>query len=167
MRTLWHGEAAIRLLEASPRSQYLVLVDQNNLAQQFSLSEGRLGVTTLQLPSTVEEVTFVPGGSRVLFRTPRWVHRASSAASGLIWLDAMLAPGMLDGARMVFGDPAADDATALGNRVYLPVAGDGFVQLAELSFTTVSGPGLFGNKDALLEEWRRKFGTMTGVYDPK
>ncbi|MDH3612277.1 MAG: hypothetical protein OES10_03270 [Gammaproteobacteria bacterium] len=57
---------------------------------------------------------------------------------------------------MVFGDPATDNAAALGNHVFLPVAGDGFAQLEELGFAVVRGPGLFGNKDQLLEEWRRK-----------
>ena len=165
MQMLWQGAAAIRWLEASPRSRYLVLVDQNNLAQQFSLSEGKLGAMSLQLPNTIEEVTFAPGGSRVLFRTPGWIHRASSARSGLIWLDAMLAPKALDSARMVFGDPAIG-AAALGNRVYLPVAGDGFVHLAELNFGAVHGPGLFGNKDKLLEEWRRKIGAVSADGAP-
>jgi len=156
LQTLWQGEAAIRWLEASPRSQYLVLVDRNNLARQFSLEEGRIGETVLQLPSAVAEVTFTSVGLRVLFRTSNWIHRASSSAAGLIWIDAMLAPKSLSAARMVFGDPDADDAATLGNRVYLPVAGDGFVRLAELNFTSTRGPGLFGNKDQLLEEWRRK-----------
>jgi hypothetical protein len=57
---------------------------------------------------------------------------------------------------MVFGDPDANDAATSGNRVYLPVAGDGFVRLAELNFLSTGGPGLFGNKDQLIEEWRRK-----------
>ena len=156
LQTLWQGEAAISWLEASPRSQYLVLVDQNNLAQQFSLKEGRIGETVLQLPSAVEEVTFTPVGLRVLFRTSNWIHRASSSATGLIWIDATLAPKSLGAARMVFGDPDTDDATTLGNRVYLPVAGDGFARLAELNFTSARGPRLFGNKDRLLDEWRRK-----------
>ena len=57
---------------------------------------------------------------------------------------------------MVFGDVFADDAATLGNRVYLPVAGDGFVNIAELDFVASRGPGLFGNKDELLDEWRGK-----------
>ena len=156
VQTLWQGQAGIRWLEASPRSQFLLLVDQNNLAQQFSLSEGRIGEMALQLPNDVEEVTFTPSGIRVLFRTSNWIHRASASAAGLHWIDAMLAPKALNGSRMVLGDPNADNATALGNIVYLPVAGDGFVRLAELGFTPARGPGLFGNKDQLLEEWRRK-----------
>jgi WD40 repeat protein len=158
MRKIWQGSAAIHWLEASPKSRYLVLVDQNNLAQQFSLAEGKPGVTTLQLSSAVEEVRFAPGGSRILFRTPRWVHRASSASTGIIWLDAMLVPKGLNSAQMVFGDAATDEAAVLGNRVFLPVADDDFIRLAELNFTDLKGPGLFGSKDALIEEWNRKFG---------
>jgi WD40 repeat protein len=158
MQTLWQGDAAIRWLAASPQSRYLVLVDQNNLARQFSLAEGKLGLATLQLPAAVNEVRYAPGGSRVLFRTPRWVHRASSAPTGLIWLDAVLAPKTLNSAHMVFGDNAVGEAATLGNRVFLPVAGENFLQLVELNFAGLQGSGLFGNKDALIEEWSRKLG---------
>ncbi len=161
LRTVWQGEAGIRWLEASPRSQFLVLVDQNNLAQQFTLAEGRIGETVLQLPNAVEEVSFAPGGSRVLFRTSRWIHRASSSAAGLIWIDAILAPKALDATRMVFGDPAIDDRPALGNRLFLPVAGDGFAYLAELNFDVQKGPGLFGYKEQLLQDWRQRLAIVT------
>ena len=43
---------------------------------------------------------------------------------------------------------------------FLPVAADGFPRLAELSFTSARGPGLFGNKDQLLDEWRRKLAVV-------
>ncbi len=158
MQTVWQGDAAIRWLEASPRSRFLVVVDQHNVAQQFILGEGRLGDRVVQLPGNVEEVTFSPNGSRVLFRTSRWVHRASSATSGLIWLDAAFAPRSIGAARMVFGGSSARTAAPSGNRVYLPVAGDGFVQLAELNFEMNRGPALFGNKDMLLDEWRARLG---------
>ena len=96
-----------------------------------------------------------------MFRTSNWVHRASSSVIGLIWLDAILIPKALSNKRMVFGDPELDEAAALGNRVFLPVAGDGFARLAELSFTASRGPGLFGNKDQLIDEWRRKLSLVT------
>ena len=156
LQTLWQSDSAIRWLEASPRADSLVLVDENNLAQQFDLAEGRIGEMALQLPSSVEEVTFAPAGLRVLFRTSNWIHRASSSAGGLVWIDALLAPKALDHARMVFGDPAAENGAALGNRLYLPIAGDGFIQMAELTFTNSQGPSLFGKKDRLIEEWNRK-----------
>jgi len=156
MQTLWQGGAAIRMLEASPKSRFLVLVDQNNLAQLFSLAEGRIGEMTLQLPAAVAEISFSPTGYRVLFRTNNWIHRASSAGTGLVWIDAILAPKSLRSARMVFGDSAANESAALGNLLYLPVAGDGQARLAKLSFVSAGGAGLFGSKEELLEEWRSK-----------
>jgi WD40 repeat protein len=156
VQNLWQGESPIRILEASPGSRFLVLVDTDDLAQRFSLTEGRIGDRTLQLPGAVNEVAFSPGGQRVLFRTSNWVHRASSSTAGLIWQDAILAPKALANARMVFGDPRLDEAAALGNGFFLPVAADGYPRLAELSFTAMRGPGLFGNKDQLIDEWRRK-----------
>jgi hypothetical protein len=70
----------------------------------------------------------------------------------------MLVPKGLNSAQMVFGDAATDEAAVLGNRVFLPVADDDFIRLAELNFTDLKGPGLFGSKDALIEEWNRKLG---------
>ncbi len=165
VQTLWQSDLAIRWLEASPRSQILILVDQNNLAQQFSLAEGRIGEMVLQLPDSVEEVTFAPGGHRVLFRTSNWIHRVSSSVAGLVWIDAILAPKALDNARMVFGGPVAKDGAALGNRLLLPIAGDGFVQLADLRFTNSQGPSLFGSRDRLIEEWNRKLARAQPLPD--
>jgi WD40 repeat protein len=156
MQMLWQGDSGIRWLQAAPRSRYLVLVDSSNVARQFDLEEGRIGDATLSLPSDVDEVAFTPGGLRVLFRTVNWVHLASSSGTGLIWLDSMLAPKALAGARMVFGDPQVDQAAALGNRFYLPVAADGYPRLAELSFSAAHTQGLFGNKEQLLGEWQRR-----------
>lgn len=158
VRNLWKGGAGIRFLEASPRGSFLVLVDKNNLAQQFSLVEGQVGESVLQLPGEVQEVSFVPGGSRILFRTTGWIHRASSSAAGLLWIDAMLAPKPPRGARMVFGDVTGDPAASRGARLYLPVAAQGSLRLAELSLGAGQGPGLFGNRTQLLEEWRRRLG---------
>jgi len=158
LQILWQGGSAIRWLAASPQSRYLVFVNQDNLAQQFILEEGRLGEYSVRLPGTVEEVTFSPNGSRVLFRTSRWIHRASSAASGLRWQDAMFAPRPVPGSRMVFGNSSNDSPAALGNRIFIPVSGDGFVHLAELGFDGSPGVALFGNKDELLTEWQLRLG---------
>jgi WD40 repeat protein len=156
VQNLWQGSSAIRWLEASPRAQLLVLVDENNLAQQFSLTEGQIGETTLALPSSVEDVVFTPAGLRVLFRTANWVHRASTSVTGLVWTDAMIAPKAIPGSRIVFGNSAMNSRAALGSRLFLPVAGDGRVRLAELNFVATGAPGLFGNKDQLIAEWRSK-----------
>ena len=74
------------------------------------------------------------------------------------WLDAVFAPRSISAARMVYGDASSNKSAAMGTHVFLPVAGDGYVQLAELSFDASSGPALFGNKDDLLLEWRDRFG---------
>jgi WD40 repeat protein len=158
LQTLWQGNAAIRWLEVSPLSRYLVFVDQNNLAQQFILSEGRLGRQALQLPSRVEEVSYSPNGARVLFRTARWIHLASATVSGLRWQDAVFAPPVIPGSRIVFADPVDDAAAALGNRFFVTVSADSSVKLSALSFDGVQGSALFGNKEELLAEWRQRLG---------
>ena len=158
LHTLWQGDAAIRWLEVSPRSRFLVFVDQNNLAQQFIIEEGRLGEQSVQLPSRVEEVAFAPGGSRVLLRTARWIHLASYAASGLHWRDAVFSPSVIPRSRIVFADPEIDGSAAAGNQFFLPSSGDGFVKLSPVSFDGAPGSALFGNKDELLLEWRQRLG---------
>jgi WD40 repeat protein len=160
LQNLWQGSSAIRWLKASPHSQLLVLVDENNLAQQFSLAEGQIGEATLALPGSVEDVVFTPAGLRVLFRTSNWVHRASASANGLLWTDSMIAPKAISGSRVVFGNSDTDSSSALGSRFFLPVAGDGRVRLVELSFLETGAPGLFGNKDQLIAEWSRKLAVV-------
>ncbi len=164
LHRLWQGQSAIRWLEASPRGRFLVLVDQANLAQQFNLTEGRIGASSMQLPAPVEEVAFSPSGSRVLFRTSRWVHRSGSSTNGLIWLDSLFAPKALAGARMVFGhDPNATSiANAVGSHLFLPVVRDGGVHLALLRFDDSEGTGLFGNRENLLAEWQARLSTAVG-----
>ncbi len=150
LRQLWQGAAGIRWLEASPRGEYLVLVDENNLASQFVLGEGQISSGTLALPGDVQDVVF--NGSRVLFRTSRWVHRASVSVAGLGALDTAFVPKTLNGARLVVGRRDGEQAAANGN--YLPTARAGFIELVELGFDGAPGPMLFGNKDELLTEWR-------------
>ncbi|MDX1499253.1 MAG: AAA-like domain-containing protein [Woeseiaceae bacterium] len=154
--TVWRGATAIRHLAASPLANYLVLADQNNRVQQFSLVEGRPGTAALDLPATIEEIRFAPGGSRLLIRTGRWVHRASSSASGLVWLDAILAPPVLSSANLVFG--AGHGGAALANRVHVVVAAADSVRLEALYFSGRPGPGLFGSREELLAEWLLKTG---------
>lgn len=164
VQRLWQGASAIRWLEASPRGRFLVLVDQTNLAQQFNLAEGRLGGASLKLPAPVEEVAFSPGGSRVLFRTARWIHRASSSTNGLTWMDTLFAPKALSGARIVFGKNENDNNIA-GSRLYLPVARDGGVHLQRLRFGDNGGAGLFGNRQNLLDEWRARLSVAGSTPD--
>ncbi|MCP4303249.1 MAG: hypothetical protein GY783_21920 [Gammaproteobacteria bacterium] len=152
LQELWQGDAPIRWLEASPRGEHLVLVDENNLASQFILAEGRLAECVLQLPAAVLDVTFSSAGNWALFRTSRWVHRASSSMAGLVWRDSVFGPKAFHGARIVSGSPDAGGAKA--NRAYIPAVRNEFVELVELSFRGSSNPGIFGNKNELLDEWR-------------
>ncbi len=163
LRTLWQGDSAIRLLEASPRTPFLVYVDQANIARQFNLTDGQLGSTVLRLPSRVDDVQFTPSGSRILFRTARWMHRASSAATGIVWTDAVFVPPAIDGTRLVFGDPASPGFSSVGNRVYLPVAGQDAVELQEVRFDSSAATALLGNKDELIVEWQERFGHSTAI----
>ena len=162
LQELWEAAAPIRWLEASPRADYLVLVDENNLARQFVLAEGRLAEATMQLPSPVIDVTF--SRNRVLFRTSRWVHRASSSMRGLVWQDSVFGPKALHGARTVSGNPGDNSYT--GSRVYVPAVRNGFVELVELGFSGSSNPGLFGNKDELLDEWLPRLRSATVLPAP-
>ena len=152
----WQGAFAIKWLRASPRGQRLVLVDQNNLAQQFDLEEGRIGELSVSLPEQVEDVAFNPVGSRVYLRTARWIHRASSSTNGVIWLDAIFAPRPAEGGSII-----VNTSTSAGNEIKLPVNRAGSVTLAKLRFDSSETPALFGNRDELIEEWRRKLGMAT------
>ena len=152
IQRVWQGPEGIRALRASPRGKLLILVDQNNLASQFFLAEGRIGDGTLQLPSDVQEIAFDRNGTRVYFRTPRWVHRASSSTAGLTWVDALFVPRPLRGAGIVHGNGMSPSNS--GRRMYLPVARDGYIELVELSINGSGTAALFGNRQELLQEWR-------------
>ncbi len=152
LQQIWKGSEGIRALRASPRGDYLIMVDDNNLASQFSLAEGRVGDGMLQLPSNVQEIAFDQNGTRAYFRTSRWVHQASLSVAGLTWMDALLAPRALKGAGLVHGNGVPPASS--GRNMYLPVARNGFAELVELSFDGSGYAGLFGNKDELLNQWR-------------
>jgi len=149
----WQGSFAIKWLRASQRGRHLVLVDQNNVAQQFDLEEGRIGALSVSLPENVEDVAFNPVGSRVYFRTARWIHRASSSTNGLIWLDAIFGPRPAQGGGII-----VSAATSAGNEIRLPVIRAGSARLEKLRFDASETPALFGNRDELIEEWRDKLG---------
>ena len=155
LRQVWQGAAPVRMLEASPRGHFLVLVDADNRASQFVLAEGQMSTSVLQLPGPVRDVRFGSGG-RVLMHTARWVHRISSSVAGLMWLDSVFVPNALPGRQIVHGGLVPSDPAA--HRAYLPVVRNEFVELVELWFRAPSSPGLFGNKDELLAEWQAKLG---------
>ncbi|HZD53162.1 MAG TPA: AAA-like domain-containing protein, partial [Woeseiaceae bacterium] len=88
IRNVWAGSSGLRRLEISSDKNLLVIVDAMNRAQLLDLRNGRIGSSALQLPSPASDIAFSPNESRVLFRTGRWIHRASASPRGLMWLDA-------------------------------------------------------------------------------
>jgi WD40 repeat protein len=185
LRNVWAGSTGLRRLEISSRKQLLVIVDTMHKAQLLDLRNGRIGASVVQLPGAVSDIAFSPNESRVLFRTGRWIHRASVSPRGLMWLDAMRTPKPMAGSSMVFeGTPAAETDPAgttgpetapaamqsspgpnpdaakdpLGNRVMLLTRDAGFAEVAVLDFGYATGPTLFGSREELLREWREKLG---------
>ena len=154
LQQVWQGPEGIRALRVSPRGDSLILVDHKNFATQFFLADGRIGEGTLQLPSNVQEIVFDKNSTQVYFRTPRWVHRASSSIGGLTWMNAILVPRPLNGAGIVHGNGASSPGTT--RKIYLPVASEDFIELVELSFNYSATAGLFGSKEELLQEWRSR-----------
>jgi hypothetical protein len=59
---------------------------------------------------------------------------------------------------MIFAAAGDQTPNPLGNRVFVAVSSDGYVQLKELVFDASGGGALFGNKDELLAEWRLRLG---------
>ena len=157
MRNVWTNDAALLQIEVSRTTRQLVLVDANDTAKVLDLRNGQVGRVQLQLPDKVKDIRFSPGQQRVLFRTARWIHRASASYTGLIWIDAIRAPKVMAGSRLAFEDsssPASENW--LGDRVTLLTRADGAVTIERLDFTFGAGPALIGNKDDLLREWRSK-----------
>jgi hypothetical protein len=158
LQQVWQGPEGISKLHASPQGDSLILVDRRNLARQFFLSEAKIGDGTLQLPSNVHEIVFDKNGSRAFFRTARWVHRANSSISGLIWVDALFVPRPLRGVGIVHGNGLSSAGAA--RKMYLPVTRNGYIELAELSINGFATAGLFGNKEDLLREWRERISAV-------
>jgi hypothetical protein len=48
-----------------------------------------------------------------------------------------------------------------GNEIHVPVIRAGSVTLARLRFDSGETPGLFGNRDELIREWRKRLGMTT------
>lgn len=152
LQAVWQGNSPIRLLEASPDGAQLAVVTADNTVSQFDLAAGQPGDSTIAVPDRVTDVRYSPNGKRVLLRTSRWIHRARSSSNGLRWSDTAYGPDTLTNARIVFGA----EPDPLATRFYLPQAGAGFVQLAEVSFAIYGGTGLFGTREELLAEWQQK-----------
>ncbi len=157
LRHVWKGDVAIRRLAASPRGRFLVLADENNSLLQFSLADAAPGDLRLQLPGRINDIRFSASGARMLVLGDRWVHRLSSSAHGLLWLDALLVPRALNGAGIVIKEGTGTSNRA-GDEFYLPVARDSAPRMERFRFSDPVGPGLIGLQDALLADWRGRLG---------
>jgi hypothetical protein len=142
-----------------------VIVDARHVAQLLNIESGVIGAATLSLHDAVSDILISPTESRALFRTGRWVHRVGVSPGGLIWLDAIRAPQALAGSKIVFDNRIPQDTgDPFGDRVMLLTREAGFPEVAILQFNHTDGPALFGNKDKLLDEWRRKLGMNRTDY---
>lgn len=158
LRTIWTGDAGLSRIAVSPSNQLMIVVDNLNRASLLNIASGQFGATVLQLPAAVSEIVFAPSETRALFRTARWVHRANISSLGLSWLDALRAPKILRGSKMVLdnGDDIDAGRDPLGGRVALLTRDRGFAEVAELQFSLSTGPTLIGPKKELLVGWREK-----------
>lgn len=156
LRNVWQGTAALRRMAVSPKKQQLVLVNGLNETRLLDIRSGRVSEQALTMPDVLSDIAFNSAETRVLLRTPRWLHRAAIAPSGLIWSDAIRAPKALPGSRMVLDSDAQAAAAGDGDAVLLLTRETGFAEVAELKFDYSSGPVLVGNREELLAEWRKK-----------
>ena len=156
LETVWQSPNGLRRIAVGPSGRMMVLADERNVVQAFDIERGSIGTARLDLPDAIGDLVFGQSDAQVVIRTSRWAHRAEVTVSGVHWRDAIRAPAGLPGSRLVI---ASGSATAgAGNRAMLLTRDAGFVEVAELDFTHASGRMVFGDRDELLEEWRRKLG---------
>lgn len=156
LETVWQSPYGLRRIGVGPSGRMMVLADERNVVQAFDIERGSIGTARLDLPDAVSDLVFGRSDSQVVIRTSRWVHRAEVTVSGVHWRDAIRAPAGLPGTRLVIDSGTA--AAGAGNRAMLLTRDAGFVEVAELDFSHASGRMVFGDRDELLDEWRRKLG---------
>jgi hypothetical protein len=156
LRNVWQGASALRRIAISPKQRQLVLVNGLNEARVLDIGTGRVSEQALAMPDIVTDIVFNATESRVLLRTPRWLHRAAVSPSGLHWLDAIRAPKALAGSSMVLDNEQSTVAAGDRDGVLVLTRETGFAEVAELRFDYSSGPVLVGNRDDLLAEWRKR-----------
>ena len=153
-RKIWDASAAITNMAVGPRGDSLIVVDADGLARVLSITESSQARLTLELPERVLEVAVAPVGAEVLFRTERWVHQAIAGVEGLAWKDATLVAPVNQPAQIVFD-------TTLG-RVYEPmiIASGGNRLVLRPLRASADEAGLFGSREELLSDWRRRLGVL-------
>ncbi len=154
LRSVWKSDLAQLRLAIAPNRQMVAMVDSENTIRILNIKEGIVGANTISLPSVVGEILFSANETRLLIRTPRWVHRASVSPSGIGWLDAIRIPKIADGSELVFGSDQSGNG--LGSSVYVLTRDTGSAEVAELSFQHDKGASLIGTREELLQQWRTK-----------
>ncbi len=157
VQKVWQGDAALALLAATSDAESLLIADASNTLRMLSIRDGQLARLSLVLPSTIRELAVAPVGSRVLVRTPRWIHEASLGRDGLVWTDAHFAAAGNRGNELVFVSDAASPR-AEAHRV---IADGGAMRLQRVH--DEDRPGLFGSRHNLLEDWPERLGRSDGA----
>ncbi|MBT8095918.1 MAG: AAA-like domain-containing protein [Woeseia sp.] len=172
LQDIYSGNRPIRLIAAARHNPNVVIVDAENRAQLLRLNHGQIAPLELQLPATVYAMKVTPADTRVLFRTPGWIHRTGISTSGMVWVDTLKVPNALARSQIVIdrlrqaaaGDERLDPQ---GNHLLLLTPTESFVEVDELSFAADKGPLLFGTRDELLDEWQRRIGSSPAIPSPQ
>ena len=154
-RRVWQGTAPVSMITQIPDTNALIVVDAENTARVISMADGTVATDHLQLPGPVREVAVAPSGSRVLFRTDRWIHTVLVTPDGLLWRDARLVDATGAGNRIVF-DSSPDDSGRRGAPLLIQSGSSG-LSLEPLDAGD-QAPGVFGSRDILLSEWTQRLG---------
>jgi WD40 repeat protein len=157
LKTVWQGENALSYIAVSPNKQHLIIVDDQNRASLLNVKEGRLGSAVLELPGSVRDIVFSPSETRAVIHTARWAHRIGVYPSGLAWLDAIRTPKAISGSKIVFDSDldGEGEIDPLGGSIVMLSRDTG---VAELQFSSTTGSALIGQRERLLEEWKKKLG---------
>jgi hypothetical protein len=157
LKTVWQGENALSYISVSPNKQHLIIVDDQNRASLLNVKEGRLGSAALDFPGSVRDIVFSPSETRAVIHTARWAHRIGVYPSGLVWLDAIRTPKAISGSKIVFDSDldGEGEIDPLGDSIVMLSRDTG---VAELQFSPTTGSALIGQRERLVEEWKKKLG---------
>jgi len=154
-KNVWQSSYGLSRILVAPGRQLMVIVDERHVAQVFDIAAGTIGTSRLDLPDDVIDMLLSPNESRVLLRTPGWVHRADIASNGIHWRTAIRAPQPVAGSGMVFDAGSAGSAGGKGD-VLLLTRDAGYAEVAALDFSHASGSLVFGSREELLTDWKRR-----------
>ena len=155
LSTVWQGTSGLRWMAVAPTRGRVAVIDQNLEARLLDIDDGSVGAATVQLPAPLEEVSWSPNESRLLFRTGRWIHRALVTPSGLMWSDSVRAPKSVAGATIAY-EHGTGEALSSGDTVLILARDTGAVGFQSLQFGYRSGDSLIGRRGDLLRTWTER-----------